>query len=176
VLSTSKDISDGICCHSQRMPNGNDYVGCNPFHFLAGGYCPFSSLKLMLLYCYLREAKDGSDPRLLRDDDGDPPLHWALAHGLSPRRLTMLLSECHDSLLCANNDGTLLMEEYVKHNCENFDFMNGDEKQGLWNNILAMLMIVTGYQGHETWSPLPAIASGVAFIPEAFWTMGLEFG
>jgi ankyrin repeat protein len=155
-----------------RMKNGN---GCNPLHFLAEGSCPFSSLKLMLQFCSPRESTDCPDARLLQDDDGDVPLHWAFARGVSPRRLTALLSDCHDSLLCANNDNVLPMQEYVEHHCENFDFMNDDEKQTQWDEIQGMLKVATRYHNDDTWSPLHAIASGVAFIPHIFWTMGLEF-
>jgi hypothetical protein len=150
--------------------------GCNPLHFLLDNFAPFSSFKLMMQYCSPGDETDGLDPRLMQDYDGDLPLHWAFSRTVSPRRLTILLSECHDSLLCANKECILPMEEYVLHQCQDFDFMDDDEKQVLWNEIQGMLKVVTGYQGFDTWSPLHAIASGVAFIPEEFWTMGLEFG
>jgi hypothetical protein len=157
-----------------RMKNGHD---CRPIHFLAGagGACPFSSLKLMLQFCSPQESTRWPDARLLQDDDGDLPLHWAFARGVSPRRLTALLSDCHDSLLYANNENILPMQEYVEQHCENFDFMNDDEKQALWDDVQGMLKVATGYHNDDGWSPLHAIASGAAFIPQTFWTMGLEF-
>ena len=172
-LEKSPETASATARDLVRMKNNH---GCNPLHFLVDGFHPFSSLKLMLQYCSLGEETNGLDPRFLRDDDGDLPLHWAFARAVSPRRLKLLLSERHYSLLWANNKGILPMEEYVENHCEDFDFMDDDEKLFLWNKIQAMLMVVTGYQGFDTWSPLHAIASGVAFIPGEFWTMGLEFG
>ena len=47
-------------------------------------------------------------------------------------------------MLCANNEGILLMEEYARmlhkgydfmDDFESFDFINDDEKQLVWSNI-----------------------------------------
>jgi ankyrin repeat protein len=149
--------------------------GCNPLHFLAGDACPFSSVKFILQFCYPQESTGGPDARLLQDYDGDLPLHWAFSRGVSPRRLTALLSDCHDSLLCANNENILPMQSYVDDHCENFDFMDPDQKQALWDMIQGILKVATKYHKDDGWSPLHAIASGVAFLPQTFWTIGLEF-
>jgi len=148
--------------------------GCTPLHFLAGGACPFSAFKLALQYCGPSQ-NDPSDVRFVADADGDIPLHWAFAAGASPRRLQALLDECHESLLCRNEEGVLPMQEFAEHNCEYWDFMDDDEKRVLWNEMQEVLKIVTGSQDDDTWSPLHAIASGVHYIPRVFWLIGTEF-
>jgi hypothetical protein len=75
-LEKSSVTGSATARHLIRMANGNK---CNPLHFLAEGSCPFSSLKLMLQHCSPRDETEGLDPRLLQDEDGDVPLHWAFA-------------------------------------------------------------------------------------------------
>ena len=140
-----------------RMANSN---GRNLLHFLVCRHFPFSSLKLMMQYCPPVDETDGLDPRLMQDEDGEVPLHWAFAEGVSPGRLTVLLSECHDSLLCAKKECILPMEEYLVH-WENYYFHEENEKQAVWHEIQGMLKVVTGYQGFDAWSPLHAILSSL---------------
>lgn len=151
--------------------------GCTPLHYISGGACPFSAFKLLVQYSRSLPNGDehGRDVRLLADVDGDIPLHWAFAIGASPRRLRALLNGCHESLFCKNGEGKLPMQEFVEHHCDNWDFLDDDEKRSLWREMQDILKVVTDSQDDDTWSPLHAIASGVDFIPKEFWLIGTEF-
>lgn len=174
-------------CPSESVPIGSatayDLVsyrnaqGCTPLHFVAEGG-PFSSLKLMLQYC--RPSSDHGtetvDARLIADDDGDLPLHWAFSGAVSPRRLRALLNGCQESLLYRNDEGCLPMYQFVTEHCDMYDFQGDDDKRNLWNEMQGMLKAVTDTQDDDdTWSPLHAIASGVHFIPKLFWSIATEF-
>ena len=79
-----------------------------------------------------------------------------------------------------NDEGILPMYQFVTEHCDHWDFQDDDEKRNLWNEMQGMLKAVSGFQEGEeedddTWSPLHAIASGVHFIPNLFWSIATEF-
>jgi ankyrin repeat protein len=153
--------------------------GCTPLHFVAGRDCPFSAFKFILQHTGSHQSNGEDirgDARLIPDDDGDIPLHWAFSAGSSPRRLRALLDGCRESLLYRNEKGKLPMQEFVDNHCNQWDFLDDDEKRALWNEMQEILKVVTEAEDDDTtWSPLHAIASGVDFIPREFWTIGSEF-
>lgn len=152
--------------------------GCTPVHFLAEG-CPFSCLKLAIQRCRPTDIDraESCDARLIADEEGDLPLHWAFAAAISPRRLRVLLDGCRESLFHINDKGALPMYEFVTEHCDHWDFQDDDEKRDLWNRMQGMLKAVSGFQDDDggTWSPLHAIASAVHFIPNVFWSIATEF-
>lgn len=159
---------------AHRLISAQNDHGCTPVHFLAESTdCPYSALKLILSW-----FPPGYGVQWLRDDDADTPLHWALALGISPRRIQLLLrgDEAFGSLMAWNSAKRLPMNDFVDCQCEGWERLHGLELRQLWTRVEALLKVVcVVYGGEERWSPLHAIAASLAYLPNDIVSMALKF-
>jgi len=137
-----------------------DSRGSTPLHYLAySRQCPFSSLKLMMEYCKPRasyhydrggkiiENKKLSprwiDPTLCTDDDGETPLHWALAGYVSSRRIKELTRYSVDAIMVQNEKGERPFDQFTT-NFVDSDWTDHDVcGNEVWENIQGYLRVIS---------------------------------
>ena len=129
-----------------------DSRGSTPLHYLVySRQCPFSSLKLMMEYCK-PSASSGNenrqrcsrwaDPTLCTDDDGETPLHWALAGYVSSRRIKELTRHSVDAIMVQNEKGMRPFDQFTT-NFVDSDWTDHDVcGHEVWENIQEYLKVI----------------------------------
>jgi hypothetical protein len=141
-----------------------DSRGSTPLHYLVySRQCPFSSLKLMMEYC--KPCASGNengqrrsrwiDPTLCTDDDGETPLHWALAGYVSSRRIKELTRHSVDAIMVQNEKGERPFDQFTT-NFVDSDWTDHDVcGNEVWENIQEYLKVIHENQINHQYRSAP---------------------
>jgi len=170
ILGSTRETTGNPCAPTAlSLILAKDSRGSTPLHYLAySRQCPFSSLKLMMEYCKPRPSShnhsyhDSSshamedeplqqqqqrqsrwiDPTLCVDEDGETPLHWALAGYVSSRRIKELTRHSLDAITVQNGKGTRPFDQFTA-NFVDSDWTDHDVcGHEMWENIQEYLRVI----------------------------------
>jgi ankyrin repeat protein len=137
-----------------------NYRQCTPLHHISQCVCSFSALKLMLDSC-----PTAGELLHVRDEDGDTPLHWAFAAGVSTRRLELYLLKSKELLYLKNKENeTPLCALAID------DF---DSARAMWQRVALIMDLILGRR--EAVQPMFALAELSNLMPLYLVELGLRF-
>ena len=158
--STREATGNPIAPTALSLILAKDSRGSTPLHYLAySRQCPFSSLKLMMDYCkpYTSVNEKRHDPTLCTDDDGETPLHWALAGYVSSRRIKELTRHSTDAIVVKNQKGETPFDQFTT-NFANSDWTDNDIcGQEIWENIQEYLRVIYDNQMNDEYKRITII-------------------
>jgi hypothetical protein len=202
--STREDTGNPRAPTALSLILAKDSRGSTPLHYLAySRQCPFSSLKLMMEYCKPRASGndngegpgDWIDPTLCTDDDGETPLHWALAGYVSSRRIKELTRYSVDAIMVQNEKGETPFDQFTT-NFVDTDWTDHDVcGHEVWENIEQYLRVISENQSNiegknttehdnnvdefgcadSEWLPVHFLAGSVYDFPPIFADLALKY-
>lgn len=188
ILSSASDFSvtSETIEWARRAPKLYDLLtaknthGCTALHFIGEGSAPWDISKTVIDACRNIEVRRDAKvhPMLVKDDDGDTPLHFACSAGMDPIFLEHFLDDKASVVHKTNNDGRLPVDDLIVWFVdENDSDSEGDSTvpllerataemlTSLWQRIEVLLHMAVdgsrrnGLSGTRDFRPLHAAAS-----------------
>ena len=141
-----------------------NYQQCTSLHFVFQCVCSISIWKI-----FLDQFPIGTDHFMLsqmRDVDGETPLHWAFAAGISKRRLQLYLKTfTKEGLFSENNSFQTPLDAIVMD-----DF---DSACSMWHRVAMILNVIL--EQDDPIPPMFALAELSNMVPHHWLELGLRF-